>query len=452
LRQPQFQLPSVIPGGSLQGSQPWTPPIAPGPSWSFLPGNLPAALSTFSTGRLIEFHPTVLVSESWTDNFFQTPTDKQSDFRTVIGPGGVLMVNGATTKGTLQGNAGLTYDTTPSSGLNFNIFPTVTGTLTQTLGPRLTLNFSDTYVRNDNPSQADLFGLNRQRSTFGSNIFTATASYQLDQITTYVTYGNTLFLTGGTNGSNTVSNLFGGGFSTPIGATNSLQASYSYYWTDSSGTSAGENSGLTTGNIVTASLSHQLGLYSSVGLSGSFLTNASPESGNSYLWNASVFATYGLPPSLSVSGSLGYSQLISDEQATSGGISSNINLNYSFGQTTASIGVFSGYRPTGLTGQNFGIVQTVGVTGNLTQVFTPFISGSLNAYYSTNSFTGSGNNASAPNSGNLGASVSLYWQIRSWLSMNAGYYYTLRTGSNGSLFGPGNVSVNTVTLSLQAGY
>jgi hypothetical protein len=390
------------------------------------------------------------VSESWTDNFFQTPTDKQSDFRTVVGPGGILLVNGATTRGSLQGNAGLTYDTALSSGANFNIFPTVTGTLNQSLGPRLSLNFTDTYVRNNNPAQADPFGLNTQRTTYGSNLFSVSANYQLDRIATYVSYGNSIFLTGGTNGSNTVSNLLGGGASMPIGASNTVQASYTYYWTDTSGTSAGENSGLTTGNIVSASLSHQLGLYSSVGLSGSYFTSNSPQSGNDHIWNASVFATYGLPPALSLSGSLGYSQLISSQQATTGGVSSNISLSYGFAQTTASVGVFSNFRPTGLTGQNFGIVQTVGFIGTLSQAFTPFITGSLQAYYNQNSFTGSGNDASSPNSSNLGGGVNLYWQIRSWLSMNASYYYILRSNSSGTVIGPGNISVNTVTLSLQA--
>jgi hypothetical protein len=282
-------------------------------------------------------------TETWTDNFNQTATNKQQDFRTILGPGVNLLINGPTTKGILSGNAGLTYDTAPSTG--FNVFPTGSAALQQTLSPKLSLTLTDAYTRSDDPTQP-IHLVNTQRQTFTSNSFSAAANYQIDRVATQAYYRNSLFSTGGTNGTNTVSNLVGVNASTQIGLYNTAQMSYARSWIDTSGTSSGSNSGQTTGSLFTASLSRQTGQYSTAGLSGSYQELSLPQSGDQQLWNVSLFAAYGLPSGLSLSGSIGYGQLSSNNQPTTPIVSGNSNLSYRFFQPWCLSGS-SRFRQTG---------------------------------------------------------------------------------------------------------
>jgi hypothetical protein len=434
----------------MEGFQvpPWAPPVPPPPSQAHPPGAVPPGLLTIGAGKLFELHPTMLVSEEWTDNFNQTPTNKQQNFRTILGPGMHLLINGPTTRGVISGNAGLTYDTAPSSG--FNVFPTGIVAVHQILSPRLSLALTDAYIRNDDPTQADVFGLNTQRQTFTSNSFSAAASYLIDEVTTQAYYRNSLFWTGGTNGTNTVSNILGLTADTKIGLYNAAHVGYEYSWSNTSGTSSGSNSGQSTGNLFTASLSRQTGEHSTLGVSGSYQEQSPPRSGDQHLWNVSLFGTYGLPSGLSLSGSIGYGQLSSNNQSPTSAITTNSNLSYSFGRGIVAVGMFSDFRQTALEGQNFGIVQTQGYTGSILYTFTPFITGSLQATYSQNSFTGSGNNSSSPNTNNITGHARVAWHLLPWLIMNAQYSYILRSGANGSVTSPGNSSTNIVMISLQA--
>ena len=165
----------------------------------------------------------------------------------------------------------------------------------------------------------------------------------------------------------------------------------------------------------------------------------------------SGFATYGLPERFSLSGSVGYSILLPNEAASPGGVSANISLIYYFARKAVlTVGVFSGFRETGLTGQDFGLVETQGFTAGLSYIFSPFVTGSLQGGYNRNSPTQNGNTSLQGTSSNLWGSATVNWQIRPWLLMIGRYSYTLYSNPNGSLTGPGSIPVNTVTLSLQA--
>jgi hypothetical protein len=236
---------------------------------------------------------------------------------------------------------------------------------------------------------------------------------------------------------------------------------YEYAWSDTSGTSSGSNSGETTGNLLTATYSRQTGQYSSAGIQGSYQWLSGPGSsgsgsGDGQIWNVSLFATYGLPSGLSVSGSLGYSQASGNGQSDQGGVTTNTNVSYRFGPAVASLGVFSDFQNTGFTGQNFGVVQSQGVTGTFQYSFTPLVTGSLFASAFWNETTGFGNNSSSPNSNNWNAGVNFNWQILRWLVMNGQYSYGFFNNSGIPINGSGsntsndNITVNTVLLSLQA--
>ncbi len=416
--------------------------------------------------KLFQFNPTLSLSESWTDNFNQTASNKLTNYRTVVGPGANVLVNGPTTKGFLTSNAGLTYDTAPSS-TNFNVFPTVTAGVTQIFSPRLNVTLTDSYTRNNNPSQADQFGLNTQRQTFSQNSFSAAVNYLVDRVATQAYYTNSYYTADGTSGNNTTSNIFGinsgvngnttttsnilgVNASTQVAVFNTVSVGYAFSWSDTSGASSGNNSGQTTGNLFTASLSRQTGLYSSVGISGSYQLQSAPQSDQT-IWNVSLFSTYGFPSGLSLSSSVGYSQVSSDNAPTSSGVSSNSNLSYRFTRAVVSVGVFSDFRQTALTGQNFGIVQTSGYTGSVLYTFTPLVTGSLQANYYHNSPTGNGNNSSSPSQSTFTGAANLSWAFLRWLSLNGNYNYSLLSNpTTGSLTGSGTISVNTATISLQA--
>ena len=437
-----------IPGAPIP---PWTPPIAPPPSQAHPPTAFPTNFAyAFGGKKTFELNPAVYVTEQWTDNFNQTATNKQTNYRTIVGPGGTLVINGPSTKGFITGNAGLTYDTAPNSS-NFNVFPTITAGLQQIFSPRLSLSLANTYVRNNNPSYGDQFGLNTQRQEFTSNSASASLNYLIDIVSTTAYYRNSLYNTGGSNGSNTTANIIGLGASTQVGLYNTVSLGYEHSWSNTSGASAGSNEGQSTGNLVTASISRQTGTYSSAGIQGSYAIYTQPQQDNSYIWNFSVFSTYGFPSGLSFSGSVGVSQFSQNNQPTSTGATSNSSVSYTFGPATATLAIFSGFRQTGLDGQNFGVQQTQGYTGAFSYRFTPLITGSLQAAYTENSPTGGGNNANGASNKNLTAGANISWQILQWLSLNGNYNYLLRSNPNtGSISGSGTIPVNTATLTLGA--
>jgi hypothetical protein len=412
----------------------------------------------------------MLVSEMWTDNFNFSSTDKQTDYRTVIGPGANLLINGPTTKGTISGTWGFTYDTAASSSDNFNLFPYLNASIVQIFTPRLSATVTDSYTRNNSPYQSNQFGLTTQRQTFTSNQFSLSVNYLIDLISTNVYYRNSYYTTGSSNGSNTTTNILGATASTPIGVFNTVTLGYEHFWSDTSGTSSGNNSGQTTGNLFTGTYTRQTGQYSSAGIQGSyqllsgsglqsFNQQGSQSSSNNdeHIWNVSLFSTYGLPSGLSASGSLGYSQASGNGsgQSNQGGVTSNSYVSYRFGPAFASLGVFSDFQNTGLNGQNFGVVQTQGVNGILSYTFTPLVTGSITASYISNGTTGLGNNSSSPDSNNWNTSVNLNWQVLRWLVFTAQYSYSFWNNGGISINGnnnsnTGNISVNSVLLSLQA--
>jgi len=410
------------------------------------------------TGKLLEFHPTLSLIETWTDNFNISSTGrKQENYRTTLNLGTNILINGATTRGGFSGASGLTYDTADSSA-GVKYFPTVSAFVEQYVNPRLTVRVTDSFTRSDEPAQADAFGLRQQRQTFTSNSFTVSARYLIDIISTQSYYSNSVFSSGGTD---TIAHVIGTSASMPLGPSNTISAGYQLTHTNTSGnnnsttsTTGGSTTGSTTGNTIFGSFSRQLSLYQTAGVSSSY-TWLSSDTDNARIWNVSLFSTYGLPSGLSLSSSIGYTQVSSDNQATTGGVTTNSTLSYRWVRATISLGVFQDFRQTAVQGQNFGIVQTTGFTGSFSYVLTPFITTNAFATYTTNDATGIGNNSSTPSSNSLTTGAGLNWQLLRWLAMRLQYTYTqYGTGGNSSngtnsfngTSGTGNTSVNQASV------
>jgi hypothetical protein len=416
---------------------PWTPPVAPPPSQSHVPGLFAPPIG-IAPGATFEYHSTVTLSEQYSDNFNLNTSaqGKQSNFRTTLAPGSTILINTAKTQGSVSAIFGLTYDSSTSQE-NFNAFPSLSASIRHTFTPRLSLTLTDSFSRNDDPGVADSSGLRQQRQPFNSNIFGANVDWLIDLIQTQYYYRNSYFSNSGSNStssqsntisnsqndSSTISHILGLSASTKVALLNTVRVGYEYSINE-------VQQGVTSyGNLFTASVSHQLGTYASVGVQGSYSMQTLDDL---KIWNGSVFGTYGLPTGLSFSGSVGYSVLNSDVASNQGGFSGNMLASYAHARGTISLGIFQDYRTTyqggqfgqnvvDQSGQNFGVVQTLGITGNFTYQLTPLIGSFMNASYTQNKNTGIGNTKSNTSQDYFTANAGINWLVLRWLNMSLQY-------------------------------
>jgi len=380
-------------------------------------------------GAIFEYHSSLTLSEEYTDNFNLTENGKgkQSNFRTTLSPGSNILVNTAKTQGSLSISSGFSYDSSTGPS-DFNIFPNLSASVRHSFNPRLSLTLTDSFNRNDNPSVADSSGLRQQRQTFMSNTFGASVDWLIDLLQTQYYYRNSFFSNDNTDStsqsnSDSTSHIFGLSASTRVGALNTVRVGYEY--------SIGELQQNVTsyGNLFTASLSHQLGTYASAGVQGSY----SMQTLNDVkIWNGSVFGTYGLPTGFSFSGSVGYSLVNSEVASNQGGYSGNVNASYAHARGVISLGIFRDYRTTyqggqfgqsgvDQSGQNFGVVQTLGLTGNFTYQLTPLVGTFAQAAYTQNENTGIGNVKSNTSQDFFTANAGIRWAVLHWLNLNLQY-------------------------------
>jgi len=210
------------------------------------------------------------------------------------------------------------------------------------------------------------------------------------------------------------------------------------------------NGGDNTSHTGFASVARQIGLYGTGGLqtSYSFQTDDSTK-----IWNASLFGAYGLPTGLSVSAAVGYSLLNSDSESNQGTVSANVNASYRFNRAVISVGAFQDFRQTAQQGQNFGTVETRSYFGSFLYQLTPFINAVVNATYSENEGTGTGNNQNGGTAKTLSYGGAVNWQALRWLTASLRYTYTKQTGNNfeqTNFAGTGDFAENRVILSLFA--
>lgn len=457
---------------------PWTPPVPPPPSQTNVPAPFPglggpgfvgapglalpgafAPTVTTVRGATLEFHPTARLSEEYSDNFFQTSSGAKDNFRTALGPGFILLLNGARTFGALTTTVGLVHDTASNSGNEVKVFPSLNLAVRYVLSPRLALTLTDTFVRNDSSNTLDQLGIRQGRQISDTNTLGLAVDWLVGRIATQAYYRNVLFFneSGGNEGNvntqnnqaDSVTNIVGANASTRIATDYLVRAGYEFSATT---TTNGNNinGGDNTSNTIFASASRQFGLYTSGGIIGSYQWQ---NQNDTTVWNTSLFGAYGLPTGLSLSASVGYSVLNSNTQDNEGTVSANVNASYRFTRAVIAVGVFQDFRQTAQQGQNFGTVQTRTYFGNFLYQLTPFISSTLNASYSENEPTGTGNVNNNGTSKTLAYGAGINWQVLRWLTASLRYTYTKQTGQNTfnqGVTGSGNFAENRATLSLFA--
>jgi hypothetical protein len=441
---------------------PGVPGVAGAPTF---PGAFAPTVATIR-GATLEFHPTLHLGEQYTDNFFLTSTRTEENFRSIFGPGFTLLLNGARTFGALSTTVDLVHDTASHSGDDVKVFPSVTAAVRYAFDPRLSLTVSDSYIRNDQASAVDQFGIRTGRQTFESNAFTAAVDWLIDQFATQAYYRNTLFINEGGSGNNisnvtgaagtsdTLTHILGVNGSTRIATDYTARLGYEFSRTDSlNGVSSSSSTSNSTGHLVFGSLSRQFGLFTTGGVSSSY---SHQTLNNTNIVNVSLFGAYGLPTGLSVSSSVGYSLLNSDTESGTSGFTTNTTVAYLFTRAVISAGVFQDFRQTAQQGQNFGTVQTRSYFGSFLYQITPFINTTLQASYTENEPTGTGNTTGGRTQTVLAAGPSLNWQILRWLVASLSYTWSKRTGasafdsSSSGVTSTGDIVENRAALNLFA--
>jgi hypothetical protein len=487
---PLQQYPIQIPGRPLitpatppsTTLPPWTPPVPPPPSQTnvpapfpyAIPGGAPGAIGgipsltipgafspivTSIRGATFEFHPTARVSEDYSDNFYQTTSRTQENFRTILGPGFTLLLNGARTFGNMATVIDLVHDTAPNSGDDVKVFPSVNLALRYAFTPRFSLTLSDTFIRNDQPGVLDQFGLRSGRRTYDSNVAGLTADWLIGQIATQAYYRNVLFLnendnqnqvagTAATNDIDTMTHVLGLNASTRIATNYIVRGGYEFSRSQVLHGGGNGNDQDTTSHTGFASLARQFGLFATAGLSGSYQVQNTDDT---RIWNASLFGAYGLPSGLSLSAAVGYSMLSNNQQDNEGAVSYNVNASYRFSRAYVSVGVFQDFRQTAQQGQSFGTVESRSYFGSFLYQLTPFINATAHVAYSENEPTGTGNTSGGGTQTALTYGAGVNWQVLRWLTASLQYTYTKEKGLNAfGSSGTGEFAENRAILSLFA--
>ena len=105
----------------------------------------------------IDLHPYLTVKETYSDNVFYTPDNKESDFVTYLTPGIVLQVPFRTH--TLQFGANMTYTGHARFSSENTTDYTLSGLGNFLLGSLMTLNVSDTYAKGHEPRSSSSTGI-----------------------------------------------------------------------------------------------------------------------------------------------------------------------------------------------------------------------------------------------------------------------------------------------------
>jgi hypothetical protein len=376
----------------------------------------PAALGVAPTATL-QLDGSIGVSEEYTDNFDLDDRSRRSNFRSAVTPGLRLSINSAFTKGVIQYTLAPSHDSVTD---DISFFQSLLGQVAWQVNPRWTLTLSDTFTRSDEPGEADRLALRQERRTFSSNTISLLSDYLIDRIATRQSYRLSTFFD--EDDRKTTTHALGLSGTLPVAATNSLTVGYEYLTSDTSGGNGATNVGRSgtsdvSGHQLTASFARKLTTLRSVGVSGSYaFRTLSDETGDTDFrpWNVSVFTNYLLPGRLTLNGSIGISGLSTSSGDTLGpNLSTTTALSYQFARAIFALSFDRGFSETFSEGENFGVVETEGVTGSLTYPLTPTLLGTLSGYYRRSKFTGVGNSDTDQDdrNENYGGTVALAWRL-----------------------------------------
>ena len=494
---PEVAAPEAPAAGPPQ-PPPFTPPPPPNPSQSNIPytGGFDFP---FVNVAALEFHPSLAVSEQYTDNFFLTLDDRRENFRTAVTPGFLLLINTPKSRGSVSTSFGFTFDTL-GDRKKFNLYPNISASIRHFTTPTLTLTLTESMRSGDDIGDSDPFAVRgTERRSYLSNSLSFSAEWLVDIFRTQFFYRNSLFLASSTVGGSdfddrTLSNIVGSNVSFPFFVHNEMRFGYEISHSDASDRDSSDRDqsdedsisrGGSFGHLIYASISRQFTSFLNGGISTSYSIR-SRESVRT--WNISGFGVYAIPNGLMVSGSLGYSLLSSDENPDRSIITTSTTISYPFGRVVARVGVSQDFRQSYVLGEDVGIVMTRSVNAGVSFPITEVTSGNVNVFFNENDPTGVGNDRQAPSSRSLSgtAAVSSRFftagirgsfgenqvigrindraeragdtlilgifathQIFTWLSLNADYSHLLRDGGQAT---SEKIRENRATVTLRASF
>jgi hypothetical protein len=408
-------------------------PIGPPPTVPSAPQRvLPPTVGLPVTARF-QFEPSLTLREEYTDNFFLTKSDKQSNFRSIVSPELRLGINTPLIKGLILYTFAPSYDTATDEVLYFH---SLLGQVVWQVNPRWQLTLADTFTKSDQRSEADRLSLRQERQTFTTNTFALNSDYLIGTVATRQYYRLVTFSDDG--GNETTTHALGASASVPLYRVNLLTLGYDYITSDGSGTGGEQIPQITItgeefsiqGHQLTASASRQISSLTTLGLKGSYaFRNVTAETDDSdfQLWTASVFGKYTLPGRLVLDLSLGATGLTSAAETLGPNLSTTASLSYEFARATLALAVDRGFSETFAEGQNFGVVETEGVTGSLAYRFTPSLTGTASGFYRRNKPTSFGSGTALTSSNedteNWGGSMGLSWRVLRNLLLGLSYTY-----------------------------
>jgi uncharacterized protein (PEP-CTERM system associated) len=140
-----------------------------------------------------------------------------------------------------------------------------------------------------------------------------------------------------------------------------------------------------------------------------------------------------------VRGNIGLAQLSSPGSPARLLLTSNSDIAYYLGPAVLGLKVERGFSESFAQGQNFGVVETSGVSGSLSYRFSPLVTGSATGGYRENKFTGLGGGGQAGREDQtVTVTANLSYQISRGLTATVDYTY-LHTKSSGPAVPPGFV-------------
>lgn len=400
-------------------------PAPPPPS---VPSTAPTVLRApaVSPAAVFELHPAVGLSAQYTTNFDRSQQNRRANLRTSLSPGLTLLINGARAKGQIAYSLSAAQDLFVEQT---NLFHSLAGQIAWDASPQLTFTASDALTRSDEPTQADRLGLRRERRVFLSNRFALGSTYRLGEIGTSGGYSLATFFD--ENGTDTTSHALSAGLATRLGVQDTGGLGYSY---TTSSTAGGEG---INGHQLTASFGRQLSLLSAAGVSGSYALRTGSGRGEAAggvttLWSISAFTAYAIP-TWSLNGSLGVSGVTGAGGAQSSSVSSLSTFAYRFARATATLSWDQGFSETFLEGEDFGLVETRGVSASLSYPLSPAASGTVSGFYRQNEVPGRGGQPDRSDD-NTGVSFTVSVRLRPWLTLRFDVAHTRQTSSVGGGF------------------
>jgi hypothetical protein len=241
----------------------------------------------------------------------------------------------------------------------------------------------------------------------------------------------------------TISHTVGATLSSPVARIHIVSLNYEYLDSTTTGKSVTPfltggfvGNSTVTGHQWTGTLSREWSKERTVGVTGTYAIRDQLVSGVETpftRWNVLVFNNYVVADKLILRGSIGVGQV-----SSSGGkpqVTSDSDISYLTGPAVLALRVERGFSETFANGQNFGVVETSGVSGSVAYRFSPLITTSVTAGYRENKLTGLGGGIGQAGRVDkvITGSASLSYQPTRWLTATLDYFfYDSNTSTQGS--------------------